>query len=120
MSTTTYDVADVARIGNHALTVDEIAADTAPTVRRAFTDINGVAVDPATVTLTVKRPDGTSLVYGWPLTGADGLLTRETTGRFYAEIALSQAGRWRYRLAGTGAASAASEGDLRVQRSRVL
>ena len=80
---------------------------------------DGADADPTTVTLTVQRPDGTQLVYGWPSAGADGTLVREAAGRFYADIPLDQAGTWAYKLRGTGTVAAVEEATLRVERGKV-
>lgn len=104
------DRGDRVRVGNASAATDAAA----------FTTLDGTPTDPTEVTLTVVKPDGVQLVYGWPDAGDDGTLTRESAGRFYADVDLDQAGTWRYRLAGTGTVVAAAEGALRVERSRVL
>ena len=104
------DIGDVARLGNPSQA----------TTAAAFTTLAGTATDPTAVTLEILQPDGTRLEYGWPSAGADGMLTRESAGRFYTDLLLTQAGTYRWRLAGTGAVAAASEASLRVDRSRVL
>lgn len=85
----------------------------------AFTNLAGAATDPTAVVLTVQKPDGTQLVYGWPSAGADGTLSRESAGRFYFAVILDQSGKWLQKLEGTGAVYAASESSLRVARLRV-
>ncbi len=109
------DIGDIIRFGNssNAVDADGVAA-------AAFTNLAGTATDPTAVTLEVQLPDGTFLEYGWPVAGADGSLTRESAGRFYADIEIDQSGTWRYRLAGTGAVGAVSEKSIRVQRQRVV
>jgi hypothetical protein len=90
-----YQVGDRIRLGNH------FASGAA-----AFTDVS----------------DGTAVVYAWPTpSGSQQALVEEAaqTGRFYADVTLDQAGRWRYRLAGTGAVVAAVEGHLTVVRSLI-
>jgi hypothetical protein len=84
-----------------------------------FTTLAGTATNPSAVTLIVQKPDGTKLHYGWPVAGVDGVLTNESAGRFFADILIDQSGTWRFRLQGTGAVSAASEGTLRVERQKV-
>lgn len=103
-----YDVGDVVRVGNYS----------GASLSAAFSDIAGVATDPTAVTLTIDRPDGTELVYGWPSAGADGTLTKESTGRFYADVQVTQAGLWEYTLVGTGAAAAAATTRF-IARSRI-
>jgi hypothetical protein len=103
------DIGDQIRFGNYSG-----ASDAA-----AFTDLDGTATDPTAVLLMVVKPDQTALVYGWPDAATDGTLTRESAGRFYMDVDIDQSGSWRYRLEGTGAVVAASEGSLRVDRQRV-
>lgn len=104
-----YDVGDLVRIGNPSQ----------DTTSAAFATLAGTATNPTAVTLTVKRPDGTLLAYGWPSAGVDGTLTNESAGRFYVDVAIDQVGHWHYRLVGTGAVTAAAEGAFRVQRRNV-
>lgn len=108
------DVGDAYRFGNWSGAVNEHG-----TLSEAFSTIAGTATDPTDVTLTIERPDETTLEYGWPAAGLDGTLVQESAGRFYADVVIDQAGTWQYRLAGTGAVTAASEGHLRVQTRRV-
>jgi hypothetical protein len=98
---------DMLRFGNSS------AADGAA----PFADLDGTATDPDTVTLTIRQPDGSLLAYGWPSAGADGTLTRESAGRFYADIIIGQSGMWDLKLAGTGAVTAAGERALHVAGS---
>jgi hypothetical protein len=105
-----YDTNDRVRLGNHS----------AVSGTAAFTTVGGVATDPTDTALTVLEPDGTSTVYRYPTPGVgESLLSKEDTGRFYADVTLDQAGLWRYRLAGTGAVVATEEGVLHVRRSVV-
>lgn len=105
-----YDIDDLVRLGNPAGTSDD------GTTSAAFTDISGAATDPTSVTLTVRKPDGTLLSYGYP-TGTDGNLTKETTGRFYYDVAIDQNGLWHWRLSGEGAVVTSEEGVLYGRRS---
>jgi hypothetical protein len=100
-----FDVGDLERIGNHT------TSGASP-----FTDLTGTPADPTAVTLTVKKPDGTMLVYGWPVAGATGTLSREAVGRFSADVMLDQSGEWTFHLAGTGTVTAAAQGYLVVAR----
>jgi hypothetical protein len=111
------DIGDRDRFGNPL--VDPATGQPLASPPAAFTTA-GAATDPTTVTLTIERPDGTLLVYGWPASGANGTLTRESAGRFYIDVTYDLAGNWEYRLEGTGAVVAAEEGRVKVSRSRVL
>lgn len=73
--------------------------------------VSGAPADPSTITLTIRKPDGTIAT---PATTHDGL------GLFHADVATDQAGTWRYRFSGTGAAAGAGEKAFRVRASRVL
>lgn len=87
-----YDVGDVARL------------------EATFRDTAGVLTN-TTVTLTVKKPDGTSST---PST------SNPSTGLYRADISIDQPGVWVYRFAGTGAVTSVEEGRLYVRRSGVL
>lgn len=86
----------------------------------AFADLAGTATDPTSVVLTIVKPDAARLIYGWPSAGADGTLTKQSAGRFHFDVLLDLAGTWLWRLEGVGAVTSASEGNIRVQRSKVL
>ena len=107
---TAFDVGDSIRLGNHAGTNED------ETARAAFTDILGVATDPTTVVLSVKKPGVESDVYGFP-TGADGNLTKEATGRFYRDVDLDVHGLWHWQLTGTGVVETSESGAFYVRRS---
>lgn len=106
-----FDIGDRVRVGNHA------GGDRAP-----FADVAGTPTTPDTVRLTLRRADGTTLVYGWPdATGLTGLLlTEEANTRFYADVTLDQDGTWAWRLASKGAVETAEEGYWYVRVSLVL
>lgn len=84
---TTYDIGDEVRLSV------------------AFTDADGVAADPTTVTCTVRKPDGSTLT-----PSATG-----SSGSYHADIQPDQTGNWHYRFAGTGALVAAEEGQFYVR-----
>lgn len=102
-----YDTGDVVRLGNHSTNTDT----------SAFTDALGVATDPTGVTLVVDKPDGTTTTT-YTYAGSPAL-SKESTGRYYVDVQLDQSGMWAYRLAGTGTAQAADEGQLHVRKSGV-
>ena len=110
------DVGDRDRIGNAG--IDPATGQALASPPGAFTT-GGVATDPTAVTITIRQPNDILLVYGWPTAGASGLVTRESAGRFYVDVTYDRPGTWEYRLAGTGAVTAAAEGRVIVSRSRV-
>ena len=75
----------------------------------AFTNSAGVATDPTTVTITIRKPDQT--------TSTPTALT-SATGTWYTDVTLDQTGNWYYRFAGTGALVAAEEGEFYVRVRR--
>lgn len=111
------DVGDMGRFGNAA--TDPATGQPLASPPAAFTT-GGVAADPTTVTILVRKMDGTVLEYGWPAAGPDGPALRESVGRFYVDVEYDQSGNWRCRIEGTGAVKAAAEGSVRVSRQRVL
>jgi hypothetical protein len=100
-----YDVGDRVRLGNHSTN----------TATGPFTTVGGAVTDPTTITLTVQKPDTTETAYTYAL----ATLSKESTGRYYVDVTLDQAGLWSYRLAGTGAVIAVEEAQLHVRKSNV-
>lgn len=100
------NVGDLPRLGNHTGTNSDLSE------RTAF-NIEGEPTDPTAVTLTINKPTGVVLTYGWPAPGANGSLTREEAGRFFTDVLLDQPGRWVWKLTGTGLVQA-STGDLEL------
>ncbi len=81
-----------------------------------FTDEDGLAYNPTTVTFRMMSPcrDQTNYVYG-----VASEITRPQTGRYqfiFPGTSLAEAGRWRWRVETTGSESA-REGDIVVQDS---
>lgn len=94
----TYDIGDLVRVtSTFTLTADD------------------TAVDPTTVTYTVKDPSGNETEY----TYAGGEVTRSSTGVFYKDVSIDEAGRWWIRVDGAGACVAAAEHSLLVRTNRV-
>lgn len=89
-----------------------------------FTDVNGAAVDPTTVTvktlaptLVSGRPQGTvsSLVYG-----VDAAVKRSAAGHYYVDVSVDTTGIWRWRWESTGVGQAAAEGSFKVESFLVV
>lgn len=113
------DLNDLARLGNHAVSALELAAGVPASARSAFCNLAGVPTDPTAVTLSVQKPDGTVLTYVWPiLGGANGLLTRESVGRFFQDVSFDRATRWTWSLSSTGVVqSSTGDGEVWVRAS---
>lgn len=70
---------------------------------------NGALVDPTTVTLSLRLPDGTT---------PTATPTKESTGKYYFDYTTAQPGVHWYRWAGVGSFASASEGAFAVSRSQ--
>lgn len=66
--------------------------------------------DPTTVTLTVTTPAGVATSY----TFAGGTVTKASTGIYYRNVAVSEAGKWSYQWTATGAVADVATGTFTV------
>lgn len=97
------------------ITPGKIWPGTALRLEISFTDDDGDAVDPTTVTFKTYDPCGDITTYVY-LT--DSEITRASAGNYLADIQPEQPGRWRYRWQTTGTGTVfATEGDFIVQAS---
>jgi hypothetical protein len=98
------------------------------TLWQVFRDGTGAQADPDTVTLTVRKPDGT--VYEETSTAAeaeDEAAAEEATGAtlsgvdgvYKAEIDVDQSGTWRLRWDGTGAVQESATDSFYVRPDMV-
>jgi hypothetical protein len=76
-----------------------------------FRNIAGNLADPTTVTIRVTTPSGVTTEYPVPP------VVKESTGKFYYDATINEAGKWLYRGIGTGAVEAAAEHVLFVEPS---
>lgn len=83
----------------------------ARTVSIDFKNAAGAAANPTAVTLTVKKPDGTT-----PLTTP----TNPSVGRWEAVVEFDSPGRWDFHWQGTGAVHEAARAYAIVERSVAL
>lgn len=74
-----------------------------------FTNAAGTPTAPSSVSISVRRPDGSRLT--------PTALSGTTTGEYYAEIDLTMAGTWYYRFEASGTLIAAAESQLIVKAS---
>lgn len=68
--------------------------------------VDGVLTAPTTIALSVRWPDGTTTTPA---------LTNPSTGVYYAEVSVTQAGTYSYRFVATGAAQGGDEGSFTVR-----
>ncbi len=82
--------------------------------RAEFRDLAGTLIDPTTVSVSVKAPDGqiTTKVYN-----TDPEVVRESAGKFYIDVDATASGVWHYRFFSTGTGKAAAERQFNVRRS---
>ena len=58
-----------------------------------FTDISDAVIDPTTITFLMHEPDGTETSYVY---GTDGENVKSSTGVYYVDWAITQAGWHRF------------------------
>lgn len=75
-----------------------------------FKNLGGALADPTAITLKVQKPDGTSTSY----TYAGAQVVKQSTGVYYYDVDLNQAGTWYYRYEGTSACQAAGQDSFSV------
>ena len=77
--------------------------------------VNGVAVDPATVTMKYQDPSAneTTLVYG-----TDAALVKSGTGQYYVLVDADESGQWYVRYSTTGSYQTAIEAGFYVRTSQ--
>jgi hypothetical protein len=73
--------------------------------------------DPTTVTLQVRLPSQTLLTSTYLGASDAGAITRDATGQYHADYLPLTVGTHRWRWAGTGAATAAAEGQYTIDAS---
>ncbi len=78
----------------------------------AFTDADGVAYDPPSVTVTTHDPAGTVSTHNYP-----GDVTRAGIGAFYVDVVGGVPGTWTYRVEAQD--QAAAEGQFFINASEV-
>jgi len=88
--------------------------DISDTVRpRAEFRVGTTLTDPTTITLVITDPSGNADTYTY---GA-AQITKESTGIFYKDIVVDEAGEWQTRFVGTGAAAAVVQSRFAVRRA---
>jgi len=80
-----------------------------------FTNLAGSAADPSSVTLRIKQPDNSVVTYNFP-----GTLTKDSTGQYHYDFAITESGDIYYRFEGTGDVQAAGENLFHVRVSNII
>lgn len=86
---------------------------------RPFTDaVNGGAIDPDGVSVTIKQPDGTIETFTYSEEGTD--VVKEDVGQYYIDIDANQVGTWYYRWWSTGNGQASEERRFVVRAAQAV
>ncbi len=80
--------------------------------------VGGVPTDPTTVTLRVRKPDGTATDY--PYSPSSGIIVHDSAGVYHAPLIPDASGLWRLKSTGTGAAAGVKQVTFYVQEDRTL
>ena len=93
------------------------AKDIGDTIRlnATFTNIAGDNTDPTAIVLTIREPDGVLVTKNWP-TPAD--ITKDATGKFHFDFAITKAGRHIDDWEGTGAVAPAEAIEFYARRTK--
>lgn len=97
-----------------SLDIKEFDLGDAPRAINKFRDFNGVLADPTTVTVKIRKGDGTIVVKTFP---TDTDIVKDSTGVYHIDIDTDVAGTWTVRFAGTGTVKAAIEQRFKVKDS---
>jgi hypothetical protein len=81
----------------------------------AFRSLSGVLFDPTTVSVSVRKPDGTitTKVYGTDLE-----VIKVSVGSYYIDVDGNAPGNWFYRWFSTGTGQAAAERAFGIRQSQ--
>ena len=90
------------------------AYDKGKTIRlSALFTVGGVATDPTTVTLKVKKPRGGVVSYTYALAE----VTKDSTGNYHKDVVGSESGTWYHQWIGTGTCETAEEDSFIINAS---
>lgn len=73
--------------------------------------IGNTLTDPTSVKFIYTEPDGDPVVLVY---GTDIEVVKESTGKYYVDLNLSQSGKWRWRWESTGVVVAAAQSSFKV------
>ena len=85
--------------------MDEFINENVVRLSVEFTNSSGTAVDPDAVSLWYDDPSGNPTEVSSP--------TKASTGNYYYDLTLDEAGQWLWRWEGTGANAAVDQGRFR-------
>lgn len=82
----------------------------------SFQNASGTPTDPTYVALSYELPDTTEVILVY---GVNAQIVRTGPGVYYADIAVNQAGTWRFRWYGEGGIQAAADELFNVRGSPI-
>ena len=80
-----------------------------------FKDLTGTTVDPSTVVLEIKLPDGSLVTYTYLV---DAAVVKDALGKYHVDHLLTQGGIHYYKWTGSGTVYAAEESQFFVKISQ--
>lgn len=85
-------------------------------IKATFENVDGVILDPTTITFKLKTPDDVTTVYVY---GTDAALVKESTGVYHVDWSCTQAGLHIYLYIGTGTVQTAEESHFQVRERAI-
>ena len=82
-------------------------------IKASFKNLAKELDDPTTVTIKIKKPDGTEIPYVYDVDA----VYRTETGKYYYDLTFDASGRWYWRWVGTGDVHTADEGSIVVRET---
>lgn len=77
-----------------------------------FTDFNGNPADPSSVTVRIRKPNGTTLTQTFP-----GAVIKDGIGQYHLDVIVDLPGYWVYRWEGSGALQESAQDVFLVRES---
>lgn len=96
---------------------EDVVIGQALRITASFTNVNGVLADPSALRIRVRAPDGTVTPYQY---GSAAEVVKESTGKYHANIAMLQAGTYKWRWEADAPNAGAAEGLIVVKKSIVI
>jgi hypothetical protein len=83
-----------------------------------FKNQSDVDADPTAVSFQIIPPDGNDQTFTYESgSDPDGVIIKDSTGNYHADVNGSLEGKWSYRFSGTAPVQAADEGHFRIRES---
>lgn len=93
------------------LHVSDVQREDGYRLSAAFTDIDGDAADPGTVTVAVRPPGGTVTTYTY---GTDDAVVRDGVGLYHYDVTFTASYTWQFRVRGAGGVNVVEHAEVIV------